>query len=179
MSGDGYAVRQDGDTTVMMVVDGLGHGPQAADAATQAQRLFDRHWRQAPAELLDTLHAGLRSTRGAAVAIARVDPARRVVSYAGVGNIVGAIAAPGESKRLLSHNGTVGHVARKIQAIDYPLPATPALLVMHSDGLGTSWSIDAYPGLVHAHPTLVAAVLHRDFSRGRDDATAVALRIGA
>lgn len=180
VSGDAYGVRQDGDLTVVMVVDGLGHGPQAAEAATQAQRLFDKHWRQPPADLLDTLHAGMRATRGAAVAIARVEAGQRVVRYAGVGNIAGVLAsAAGESKRMLSHNGTVGHVARKIQALDYPMPAGPTLLIMHSDGLGTSWSPDNYPGLVQAHPTLAAALLYRDFDRGRDDATVIVLQVGA
>ena len=42
---------------------------------------------------------------------------------------------------------------------------------MHSDGLATRWSLDAYPGLQRRHPGLVAGVLYRDYSRGRDDVT--------
>jgi len=178
VSGDDCALRVDGDDTVMMVVDGLGHGPQAADAAAHAMRLFDRHWTSAPAAILEALHAGLRATRGAAVAVARIEPARGRVRYAGVGNIVGAVVTPGQAKRMLSHNGTVGHVARKFQEIDYPIADATAIVVMHSDGLGTSWSLDDYPGLLLAHPTLIAAVLFRDFGRGRDDATALVARAG-
>ena len=44
---------------------------------------------------------------------------------------------------------------------------------MCSDGIGTSWSLDNYPGLVAAHPSLIAGVIYRDFARGRDDATVV------
>ena len=47
---------------------------------------------------------------------------------------------------------------------------------MCSDGIGTSWSLDAYPGLAEAHPSLVAAILYRDFGRPGDDATAVVMR---
>jgi hypothetical protein len=46
---------------------------------------------------------------------------------------------------------------------------------MHSDGLVSHWSLDRYPGLLQAHPSLVAAVLYRDFTRGRDD---VAVLVG-
>ena len=177
VSGDDCVVRLDGDAIVMMVVDGLGHGPQAADAAAHAMRLFDRDWRNSPAGILQTMHAGLRATRGAAIAIARVEPTAGRVRYAGVGNIVGAVVAPDSAKRMLSHNGTVGHVARKFQELDYPL-VDGAAVIMHSDGLGTSWSLDDYPGLVLAHPALIAATLYRDFSRGRDDATVLVARAG-
>ena len=46
-----------------------------------------------------------------------------------------------------------------------------SLLVMHSDGLATRWQLDKYPGLAMRHPALIAGVLYRDFSRGRDDVT--------
>lgn len=50
------------------------------------------------------------------------------------------------------------------------------MLVMHSDGLGTRWSLDHYPGLKAAHPALIAAVLYRDFCRERDDVTVLVIR---
>ena len=79
---------------------------------------------------------------------------------------------------MVSNNGTVGHVARIIRDFTYPV-AAGALLVLSSDGIGTSWRLDAYPGLSQHHPTLIAGVLLRDFSRGRDDATVLVARIGA
>jgi hypothetical protein len=45
---------------------------------------------------------------------------------------------------------------------------------MHTDGLGTRWSLDDYAGLLRRHPSVIAAVLYRDFSRNRDDATVLA-----
>ena len=76
---------------------------------------------------------------------------------------------------MLSHNGTVGHAARRIQDVEYPYPdaSDAPLVVLHSDGLSANWSLDAYPGLLAAHPGLVAAVLYRDFARERDDAAVV------
>ncbi len=45
---------------------------------------------------------------------------------------------------------------------------------MHSDGLGTHWDLDGYPGpAAQRHPALIAGVLYRDFARGRDDATVI------
>jgi hypothetical protein len=47
---------------------------------------------------------------------------------------------------------------------------------MASDGIGSRWDLAGYPGLAQRSPTLVAAVLYRDFQRGNDDATVVVLR---
>jgi len=57
----------------------------------------------------------------------------------------------------------------------FPWPAG-ALLIMHSDGLGTHWDLATYPGLAARHPGLIAAVLYRDYDRGRDDVSVVVIR---
>lgn len=153
-----------------LVVDGLGHGPNAAAAAVEAVRLFRRHQGDHPAAILEAMHAGLRPTRGAAVSITRLDPARRRILFAGIGNVAGAFLDDGGLHRMVSHNGTAGHTARRIQAFEYPF-TQPPLIVMHSDGVSGNFSLGAYPGLAAAHPSLIAAVLYRDFGRRRDDAT--------
>jgi len=178
VSGDAWAVRTDEAGRTMMVVDGLGHGPEAAKVAAEATRLFDKYWRSGPAETLRALHAGLLGTRGGAVAVARVEWSPGRVRYAGVGNIAGAIATnDARVRRMLSYNGTIGHNARNIKEQVYPLErADDATIIMHSDGIGTSWSLAAYPGLLARHPSLLAAVLYRDYARGRDDATVLVAR---
>jgi hypothetical protein len=77
---------------------------------------------------------------------------------------------------MLSQNGTLGHVVRRVHTMVYPL-AGPVTIVMHSDGISGSWSPSAYPGLFAANPVLVAAVLYRDFARPQDDATVLAARL--
>jgi anti-sigma regulatory factor (Ser/Thr protein kinase) len=167
--GDAWAVSGNGDVRTLFVADGLGHGHDAAEAAVEAVRLFHRfNGHQIPA-LLDYVHGGLRATRGAAVSIARFDPAAGRMAFGGIGNVAGTIVAGGDLKRLISMPGTAGHVARKIQSFDYPFET--GLIVLNSDGLVTGWNLDRYRGLQAVHPTLIAAILYRDFSRRRDDAT--------
>jgi hypothetical protein len=40
---------------------------------------------------------------------------------------------------------------------------------MSTDDLGTRWDLSAYPGLGQRDPSIIAAVLYRDFGRRRDD----------
>jgi anti-sigma regulatory factor (Ser/Thr protein kinase) len=177
--GDAWSVHRDrnGDS-VIMVADGLGHGPMAADASQQAVRLFQKHCDRSTSEIIELMHAGMRASRGAAVAIARLDAERSRVLFAGVGNITGTLHSTQGVRKMVSHNGTVGHAVRKVQEFAYEFSGTP-LVLLCSDGLGTSWSLDRYPGLMTRHPTLISAILYRDFNRERDDVTVVAGRSDA
>jgi len=167
--GDSWSVANTAAGRTLMVVDGLGHGPDAAEASVEAVRLFNRFNGHQVPTLLEYIHGGLRATRGAAVSIARYDAAERKIVYSGVGNVAGALLINGALRRMVSMAGTAGFNARKIQAFDYPFAS--GLVILHSDGLQSSWTLDRYPNLVSFHPTLIAAILYRDFNRGRDDAT--------
>jgi anti-sigma regulatory factor (Ser/Thr protein kinase) len=172
--GDNWSIAFDGDRLLILVADGLGHGPQAAAASRRAVELFHQHCSRALVPLMDALHAGLRTTRGAAVSIAEVRAAARQLGYVGVGNIAATLLS-GESRRMLvSHNGTAGVEARRIQAFQYPWP-DGARLVMHSDGLSSNWDLQRYPGLLNRHDGIVAATLYRDYRRLQDDVTVVSL----
>jgi hypothetical protein len=138
--------------------------------------VFEQDTSSALTELLDAIHRALRCTRGAAVAIAEIDPARRRLQFVGIGNISGIILGRDSTRNLVSHNGIVGHAIRRIQEFSYELPSG-ALTVLHSDGLKSRWSLDGYPGLLQRDPTVIAGVLFRDFERGRDDATVVVARV--
>jgi anti-sigma regulatory factor (Ser/Thr protein kinase) len=164
-------VRPDGNIGILLA-DGLGHGPHAASASGEAARLFRKHATTSPRDMLTILHAGLRATRGAAVAAASIDPKAKQVTYGGIGNIAGFIIDAGGVRRMVSHSGTAGHTAGRMQDFHYPLHGGP-VLVMHSDGLATSWSPKSHPGLFALDPLLIAGVLYRDHARGRDDASVV------
>jgi len=173
--GDAWTAAATEQGALLMVADGLGHGPAAAEAAAAAVRVFRERSSRAPAELLADIHAALRSTRGAAVAIALLDRGRREIRYAGVGNIAGTVVTGLDTRSMVSHNGTVGHELRKIQEFVYPWPEH-AMVVMHSDGLQTHWRLDRYDGASARHPAIVSGLLYRDFNRGRDDVTVLAVR---
>jgi anti-sigma regulatory factor (Ser/Thr protein kinase) len=175
VGGDGWAVDQRPGRGLILVADGLGHGSDAAQASGEAVTVFRKNPHLAPAAMIEAVHAALRHTRGAAVAVAEVDVLHQVVRFAGVGNIAGVILSPAGSRHMVSHHGTAGHEVRKIQEFTYPWPEG-ALLVIHSDGLATHWDLDRYPGLASRHPSLIAGVLYRDYSRRRDDVTVVVAR---
>ncbi len=170
--GDAWDVRCEGDRAVVMVVDGLGHGLHASTAATCAARIFGEQTYAGPGDMLQRIHAGIAHTRGAAATIVEIRPDDGAAVVAGVGNVCAVLSAFGGSRSGVSLPGILGHQIRQVREYSYTWdPAT--VVVLHSDGLTMRWSLDAYPGLRTRHPSVIAAVLYRDFSRGRDDVTVV------
>lgn len=170
--GDAWGIVNLPDEVTILVADGLGHGPDAARASHAAVHVLHDRSRLRPAPMLEAMHQALRPTRGAAVALLKLDMAAGSATFVGIGNISVSVLDGDKPKQLVSHNGIVGHNMRKVQEFVIPWPAG-ALCILCSDGIGTQWDIDAYPGLRYCHPALIAGVLYRDFSRSRDDATVV------
>ena len=176
VSGDGWTSLRLDDGLAVAVVDGLGHGPKAAEAAHAAIAAFHRiDCTLGPAQAIEAAHQALRSTRGAVMAVACIDARAQTLRFAGLGNISAVVHGPRDSARLVSTDGTVGYGARK--ARDSSVAWAPrSTLIMNSDGLSSRWNLSQHPGLLACHPVLIAAVLHRDFARNTDDATVVVVQ---
>jgi anti-sigma regulatory factor (Ser/Thr protein kinase) len=159
----------------VMITDGLGHGPDAAQASQAAANILLARPERDAADAIEAMHGALASTRGGAGAVATLDIGASVLKYCGIGNISGILHVDYKSRHLISHNGTLGHNARRIQQFEFDFPRG-ALLLMFSDGLATHWSLDDYPGLAARHPALIAATLYRDHERGRDDVSVIVVR---
>ena len=173
--GDAWIVEPVKDGTLIALVDGLGHGPDAAIAADAAISVIQRRKTSSLGDIMQAAHGALRSTRGAAVQLAIADAGSKTVRSVGVGNISTSCVTPGGSKGIPSQPGIVGMQMPTVREVTIPW-SRDSLLVMHSDGVSTRWKLDSYPGLRLRDPSLSAAVLFRDFARARDDATIITFR---
>jgi anti-sigma regulatory factor (Ser/Thr protein kinase) len=174
--GDAWGCQLSESRSTVVVADGLGHGPDAAAAARAAMEIFYNHPEASPKALLESIHLGLRHTRGAAVSIASLDQERRQVEFAGLGNVAGFVCErSGQRRQLVSMNGTAGgDIHAVFREFSYPWPHGAAL-VMHTDGLSGHWNLSDCPSLISCGAALISGVLFRDFRRNTDDATVVTI----
>ncbi|MGE8149708.1 ATP-binding protein [Pseudomonas vancouverensis] len=176
--GDVWHLAYDGARISALVIDGLGHGEDAEKAARAGESAFAPIPFASPVQLLEEMHIAMTATRGGAAAVAQFDAGRDGLTFAGIGNIGACLVTADKSRGLASHPGIVGVQFRKAQPFDYA-QVNGQLLIMYSDGLQSRWNLQDYPGLVHRHPAVIAAVLHRDFCRGRDDVTVLVIALEA
>lgn len=173
--GDQYSFVESREKITLMVVDGLGHGVEAAKAARKASDVFQKNGSSSPDQIINVIHENLHETRGAAVAVASVDRSNWSLMYCGVGNISGVVEAAGNSERLISMSGTAGFNVRNVHL--QTCKWTPeSILIMHSDGLESGWQLSKHRGLTKKTSLLTAALLVRDHRKEIDDCTVVVLK---
>ncbi|CAM5675501.1 hypothetical protein SAVIM338S_07160 [Streptomyces avidinii] len=160
-----------GHGVLVMSCDGLGHGPMAALASQAAVQAFRNGAGRTPEQVMEEVHRALRGTRGAAVAVARLEPDGRVL-FCGIGNISAALVTSASRGNLLSHPGIVGLQMRQLRTYEHQMPGGGAL-VMHSDGLSERWTPGDLSTLLHHPPAVIAAGLLRQAGTRRDDASVV------
>jgi len=170
LCGDGWALAKGSPDCALFVIDGLGHGAFAAEAAQEGIEAFRAAPFAEPQEVMTRANAAMSKTRGGAGACARFNAER--VSFAGIGNISASLVSAGKSTGMVSHNGTLGMHKRRNPQFEYKREQG-AVLVMHSDGISARWELKKDPVLLTRHPAIIAASLYRDHSRERDDATVV------
>ncbi|MEU6993891.1 SpoIIE family protein phosphatase [Streptomyces sp. NPDC046465] len=172
-SGDGYAVADHDGVRTALVIDGLGHGPEAATAAQRAERTFLANPVAPLGDLITALHKALRHTRGAAVAALRVTGGR--AEFCGIGNVRAAAVAPhGVHHQLNGQAGIVGYTlpTPRSQFVDLTERST---LVLYTDGIDHRWTYTPSDTRLTLPPMLLAASLAHTHRRRRDDATVLAL----
>ncbi|HEV2764512.1 MAG TPA: ATP-binding protein [Pyrinomonadaceae bacterium] len=175
VNGDAYFVGRHGAASLYAVVDGLGHGHGAHDAARVALDSLGQ-WRGEPLDVVfGAAHEALRATRGAVMAACVVDRERETFEYAGVGNADVRVFGSDERIHPIPNNGTLGLRLSSLRVWRHRWSAGTTL-VMTTDGISATWDINSYPGLLGKSPQLLAGVLLRDFGRDSDDATVLVAR---
>lgn len=171
--GDAYLVVSDGPRRVLVLADGLGHGPLAARASQAAMQVAIDQPEAGPADMIAEMHRRIGHSRGAAVAVAELDLDKATLGFAGVGNVSAWIVQHDGRRGMPSQPGIVGAgIIKKVRHNTYPLDRG-AVVVLHSDGLTGRWDLASYPGLRARPPIVTAAVLMRDAGTRHDDASVV------
>lgn len=169
--GDGYYVKHIPGGFQVFVGDGLGHGINAQEAVELAIRTFKISKETDPVELLRDIHNEVKKSRGLVATIATVDYKTGMWNICGIGNISTRIYYGLENKTYTPYNGIIGHnIPRTLNSTSLPYQKHQ-MLVMHSDGLKTRWSLNDLPSILKHEPAVIAAALYKGNVRGNDDTT--------
>lgn len=175
-SGDLHFVSQAADEVLLGLVDGLGHGPEAALAARSAVAALESGPGQPLVERFERCHTELKRTRGVVMSLASIDVPARTLSWVGIGNIECVLVRAGgagtrlESIMLLG--GVVGHQLPRMRASQVAIEAGD-VLVMATDGIRGGFRSDL--STIETPQKLAERVLRRH-GREIDDALVLVAR---
>jgi phosphoserine phosphatase RsbX len=176
-SGDRPLVQRCRDGALVAAVDGIGHGEQAAAAASKAITLLERHADEPVVALLRRCHESLRDTRGAVISLASFDWHKRTMTWAGVGNVEGLLLrananATLKRESLLVRAGVVGRLLPTLAATIVPvLPGDT--LILATDGIERTFT-EAVS--MAESPQAIADRIVAMHARGTDDALVIVAR---
>lgn len=178
-NGDAYFIKRYEDKVIFAVIDGLGHGPDAHEAAQVAVYCLENYYRRPFTEIFQLCHKRLKKTRGAAMSLCRVNLKAKVMTHAGIGNVQTRVYSSEVSPPApFCINGTLGVVMRTVRVDDYPLPEN-CIIIMFSDGISGRFSPDSFPGLLSLKPQGLAKRIMDNHARDNDDATIMVGRLSS
>lgn len=177
-SGDHACFRREGDVLVVAVIDGLGHGDLARHAASAAVDAFHRHASASPVAILEACHAALAKTRGAVMAVARIDDAAGHVDVASVGNVLVQIVGPRTARRFGGSSFVLGTAAARVRRVaeERAAIARGEALVLATDGVPSRLAIENDLALLREPPAVLAQRVAVEHGRQDDDVLVLVAR---
>ena len=169
--GDRYFIKELDGKTLVAVIDGLGHGRSAENAAVKASEYLKKNYHLSLSEIFRGCNEFLKRTVGAAMGIALIDHENCCITFAGIGNISGRVVGE-RSFSLVSDFGIVGAGIRKVKEETRPFEHTN-MLIMHSDGISERFDVSSYSQEVRSDPEKLAEAISREVSRSHDDSIIV------
>ncbi len=176
-SGDLHLVAPRGEGALLAVLDGLGHGPEAASAATKAAATLGRHATESVIALVRTTHQALIGSRGVALSLAAINAVDDTLAWLAIGNVEGILlradpAARPVREAIVMRGGVVGYELPSLQAAVHTL-SKGDVVVFATDGIEASFAQHLDLSL---SPQQLADQVLADFSKGTDDSLVLVAR---
>lgn len=176
--GDDARYWRDEERVLLCIVDGLGHGREAEEAAQAAMVYVEAHRHKPLPEILAGCDRAIHHTRGVAMGLARVHRRRKKLTFAGVGNTCLLIWRGAQWMRFASANGIIGARFRRVSPEEIRLSAGD-LGIMMTDGVSNQIDLSRYGSLPWQDLEAFAQRLLTDWALPGDDAAVITFRIGA
>jgi hypothetical protein len=176
VSGDKAVIESANGTTLVAVIDGLGHGVEAATAASIAAGVLQDRPGESLIRLIEIAHQALGETRGVAMSLASFQSDDDTMTWLGLGNVEGTLVHRQEpAHSIMLASGIVGHELPQLQAKSLPV-RRGSMLIMTTDGVRSSLgqSIDS-SGTAQ---DIADAILARQGTRTDDALVLVARYLG-
>jgi phosphoserine phosphatase RsbX len=177
-SGDRHLITCNQAGALIALIDGVGHGEQAANAAQAAARVLEAGVDEPIISLVEQCHEKLRPTRGVVISLASIDTTHGLMTWLGVGNVQGILmradAKQGSvPEALLLRGGVVGSQLPSLQATVLQIaPGDTVYFVTDGIRRGFSQSLTALE-----NPQRAADRILQQFRNGNDDALVLVARL--
>jgi anti-sigma regulatory factor (Ser/Thr protein kinase) len=171
VNGDAYYIKEGNNKVIIALIDGLGHGIGAHEAANTAKKLIEENNYKNLQELLLSIDKGMKGSRGAVIGMCIINKDTQSFQYGSIGNVELRYIINNKTQKFIASNGTLGISLNnrfKIQESSYE---KGGILVMNTDGISNKWEYNDYKAIPLSNPGFLSNMIFRHFARNNDDAT--------
>jgi anti-sigma regulatory factor (Ser/Thr protein kinase) len=175
VNGDSFVIKHGNEQSLIAVIDGVGHGRLAHQAAQSARYYIEGHSELPFMDIFRGVDRACRSSRGVVMALASFDWNQMKLTFASVGNIEVKVFGAQEKFKFIVRRGIVGKNAPNpvITENDW---RTDYVLALHSDGLSTHWNWNDFPDHSDRSAQFIAEHMHRALEKNNDDTTLIIVK---
>ena len=176
-SGDHHVVAPFPQGTLLAVIDGLGHGAEAAAAARQAAASLAETPGEPVTDLVRQSHKALYKTRGAVISMASINAVNDMMTWIGVGNVEGMLFRIDKTTQparesLSLRGGVVGYQLPPLRATNVQL-IPGDVLIFATDGIDDGFSHQLE---LDRQCDTIAADIFSEHAKDTDDALVLVAR---
>jgi phosphoserine phosphatase RsbX len=177
-SGDHHLVCRQRNGILIAVIDGIGHGEEAANASKAAAAFLKSSADEPIISLVERCHERLQATRGVVLSLAFIDLEHGMMTWLGVGNVQGVLMRADTKKGnvqelLLLRAGVVGSRLPALQATVLPIAGGDTLFFA-TDGVRSDFSESLS---ARENPQRAADRILEQYRSGIDDALVLVWRL--
>jgi negative regulator of sigma-B (phosphoserine phosphatase) len=177
-SGDLHMVCCNQNGVLIAVIDGIGHGEEAAEVARTAATVLRSSADEPVISLVELCHEKLKGTRGAVLSLAFISHEQKMMTWLGVGNVQGVLVRADTKKgnlqeSLLLRAGVVGSKLPSLQASVLPVSQGDTV-VFATDGIQSDFSTSLS---ARENPQRVADRILSKYRNRNDDALVLVARL--
>jgi negative regulator of sigma-B (phosphoserine phosphatase) len=170
--GDAYLVKKLADKILIAVIDGLGHGRMAYEAASRTLELLADNNDPELDKLLENIHKALISTVGVVIGLALVDQQTQQITFTGIGNIIVKLISR-KTTEIFLPAGILGYQTNN--SFQRVIAFSPDdILLMHTDGIADNYNLHSFSPLTLSSPVQIVRTLMSGYRRPSDDALILA-----
>lgn len=168
VSGDAYFIKRFSSYVLFGIADVLGHGQEAYEVAQKLLGILEDNYTEPLLKIVESCHKGLKDTRGAAMALCKIDFREKKLEHLSIGNVETRVYNAPQPVKPFSFNGTLGMIIERHRVIEYPY-AEGEIIVMFSDGISHHFDLESHMFSKRAQE--IAAHIFDNYAKTTDDAT--------
>jgi anti-sigma regulatory factor (Ser/Thr protein kinase)/serine/threonine protein phosphatase PrpC len=175
VNGDAFVIKTWGESALVALIDGLGHGQFAHRAAQAARRYIEGHFNVPMDEIFRNTGRACRATRGIVMALARFDWGKEKLTHASIGNIETHVFGSSKPMNFTVRRGIIGGSAPRPVVTEHDwIPHN--IMVLHTDGVRSHWRLEDFPDLFKMSAAAAAQHLLHALAKENDDATIIVVK---